>query len=377
METFKPRTVIWDFTSKCNSRCVYCYDANDVEKQDMTVEQAKNVVLPRFKEAGVKTICFSGGEPLLRFDDILSIATDVKNAGIVEVLLATNATIITKEHIKKFKTAYKGCDIFMSVPLDSLNDEVMQELRPPFANGVFLSKLATKSALKQNVIVTIETVVTSKNFASYPAIFDFTKRCGSLCFAETYPFFKEGRGRDDDELSLSVEQIQSLDEIKMANYGKCLTWDFMPFPVPDDVWNLIKHDARDAQITEGCIAGRDYIQIGNDGTLYPCSFLRIPVGNILEDSLVEVWNSNELLTRMRNRDVSGKCGNCPHVKVCGGCRARAFSETGDPLGGVPSCKSSIDGHVLSKEFGKKVMKTYKKQKFLTKLLNIAKKMRLI
>jgi radical SAM protein with 4Fe4S-binding SPASM domain len=341
----------------------------------LSLQQIKETILPRFKEAGVKTICFAGGEPLLRFKDIIAIADDVKKAGIEEVMISTNSILVTNEIVKKFKESYKGVDLFMAIPIDSLDQKTMSVLRPPFNDTVEKSRNAVKLALKNGIVVTVETVVTRKNFDDYPSILKTVKKFGAYCFAETYPLFKEGRGKQScTDLALSDAQLQELDEIKMKNYGKCLTWDFMPFPVGKAEWNTIKNDAREAaQITEGCIAGREYIQVGSDGNVYPCSFLRIKIGNILEKSLKTIWENDPILERFRKRDVTGKCGNCQHKEVCGGCRARAFSETGDYFGGVPSCDSSVDGHLHSKEFTKRVVKTYKKQKLLLSLYHFYKK----
>ena len=36
-------------------------------------------------------------------------------------------------------------------------------------------------------------------------------------------------------------------------------------------------------------------------------------------------------------NLKGKCGQCEYVRVCGGCRARAFEATGDYLAPEPLC----------------------------------------
>ncbi|HEX3033035.1 MAG TPA: radical SAM/SPASM domain-containing protein, partial [Bacillota bacterium] len=41
---------------------------------------------------------------------------------------------------------------------------------------------------------------------------------------------------------------------------------------------------------------------------------------------------------LRNADnMKGKCGVCEYRKVCEGCRARAFAQTGDYLAEEPYC----------------------------------------
>jgi len=370
---YSPRTIIWDFTKHCNMQCSYCYSAESMN-DDLTVNEIRTSVLPQLKMAGVKSLCLSGGEPLLRFKDILDIADDVKKTGIDEFLIATNGSLVDDDKIKQLRRAFKGINLFMSVPVDSLDPAIMAELRPPFNDGLDKSLRAIKIGIKNKLIMTVETVVTPKNIDSYPSIIAFVKHLNNYCFAETYQCFGEGRAKETNSLLLDENQSRRLDEMKLLNYGTCLTWDFMPFPLQQNIWDEIKSDARIAQITQGCVIGREYLQLGNDGTIFPCSFLRMPLGNILKDDLMDVWNNNSLLLKIRAREVGGKCGNCPHKEMCGGCRARAYSETGDALGGVQSCQSSVDGHILSRQFSERVLKTFKKQKRLVKLDQIARKL---
>ena len=43
------------------------------------------------------------------------------------------------------------------------------------------------------------------------------------------------------------------------------------------------------------------------------------------------------MKKIKNREVSGKCGNCKHKMICGGCRACAYQLSGNPLGEDPEC----------------------------------------
>jgi len=47
---------------------------------------------------------------------------------------------------------------------------------------------------------------------------------------------------------------------------------------------------------------------------------------------VEVFRDLRDLTRYK-----GKCGRCEFIRVCGGCRARAYETTGDYLAEEPFC----------------------------------------
>jgi len=388
---FLPSTILWDFTKKCNLRCVYCYNdySNEKEKHtnsilygitppskqpDLSIEQIRQKILPQFKEMKVKSLCLSGGEPLLRFDDIINLAPDFYRIGLEEVLIDTNGTLLNQKRIELIKKAYKKIPhLYFSIPLDSLNPIKMAELRPPMKDILEKTQNSIKLVLKNKLIVTVETVINKVNFDELEAIINFSKKKGMKCFAEIYPIFSVGRAKDRYDLLLNNRELQEFDRLKIKNYGKCLTWDFMPFIPEKKVWEKIKNKARIAQITEGCIAGREYLQLDHAGNVYPCSFLRLFCGNLLVNSLKDIWENNKILIRFRNRQITGKCGICKYKQECGGCRARAFTETGDPYGGVESCEGGPNGHPLERIFTQKLQKIYKTQYLYVKMKNLFKK----
>lgn len=86
----------------------------------------------------------------------------------------------------------------------------------------------------------------------------------------------------------------------------------------------------------GCSAGINGISIRNDGTVTPCTLLYISCGNIFKKSLEDILN-NDIMKKIKNREVEGKCGDCKHKMICGGCRACAYQLSGNPLGEDPEC----------------------------------------
>ena len=61
-------------------------------------------------------------------------------------------------------------------------------------------------------------------------------------------------------------------------------------------------------------------------------------GNLRRSSLGDLWASSELFTGIRRRaSLGGRCGACEMNGHCGGCRARAYGMTGDPMAEDPLC----------------------------------------
>jgi len=91
-------------------------------------------------------------------------------------------------------------------------------------------------------------------------------------------------------------------------------------------------------ITRGCLAGTGFVFISHRGDVQGCGYFNVPAGNIREQSFGQIWNDSPLFCSLRNLDnYKGKCGICEYKRICGGCRARAYEETGDYLEGEPYC----------------------------------------
>src|SRR6056297_4049464 len=61
--------VVWNITSKCNLKCVHCYNDSglNTDCNEVSTEKAKEI-LTDLAEFGVPSVLFSGGEPLMRED---------------------------------------------------------------------------------------------------------------------------------------------------------------------------------------------------------------------------------------------------------------------------------------------------------------------
>jgi radical SAM protein with 4Fe4S-binding SPASM domain len=96
--------------------------------------------------------------------------------------------------------------------------------------------------------------------------------------------------------------------------------------------------------SRGCLAGLGVLFVSHRGDVYPCGYLPVDCGNILEETLTRIWDENNDLARMRDAAaLEGKCGICGYRLVCGGCRARAFGVTGSYMAEEPFCAYSPPG----------------------------------
>jgi radical SAM protein with 4Fe4S-binding SPASM domain len=90
--------------------------------------------------------------------------------------------------------------------------------------------------------------------------------------------------------------------------------------------------------TAGVSDGRGFVFVSHTGEIFPAGFLPLSGGNVLHDSLTDVYRNSDLFKTLRDpQQREGKCGVCEYVKVCGGSRSRAYALTGDFLAEDPRC----------------------------------------
>ena len=91
-------------------------------------------------------------------------------------------------------------------------------------------------------------------------------------------------------------------------------------------------------MTRGCLGGVSFCFISHTGQVQPCGYLELDCGQVSEKGFADIWEGSEIFRNLRDLSLyRGKCGRCEFLKVCGGCRARAYETTGDYLAEEPFC----------------------------------------
>jgi len=86
-----------------------------------------------------------------------------------------------------------------------------------------------------------------------------------------------------------------------------------------------------------CPCGVHYCRITPEGKVTPCPYMPRVAGDLMKTPFRKIWESSPVFTELREGALGGRCGRCRYREVCGGCRARAYARTDDPLGPDDSC----------------------------------------
>ncbi|MEM2777033.1 MAG: SPASM domain-containing protein, partial [Candidatus Bathyarchaeia archaeon] len=269
----------------------------------------------------------------------------------IYVAVATNATLITREKAKEMKEA--GIE-YVQISLDGATPETHDSFRG--APGTFNRTIeGIKNVVAEDFFVNVSTTVTKLNYREVPKILDLCEKLGVDWFM-AYNFIPTGRGVNIAELDLTPEEREELlkmlyERMQKSNVAMLSTApQFARVSLEASCQSealILSHfysaKSREkikglAEFIGGCGAGRFYIAIKPDGTIQPCVFLPLVLGNIKNDNLEELWVTSKILKDLRNKDIlKGHCGICEYRYYCGGCRARAYGYFNDYLAPDPGC----------------------------------------
>ncbi len=355
-----PFLVVWNFTNACNLKCKHCYQRAGARANDELTVEEKFRAVEEMARAGVVSIGFSGGEPLLAYD-FYDVVGKVKKEG-MHVALATNGTLITSKVAKRLKDV--GVD-YVEVSLDSAEPERHDAFRG--VSGSFYRALeGIKHCVDQGIFTCVATTVTQLNLHEISDIIGLAENLRAQRFI-AFNFIPAGRGTDVAEIDLSPEQRESLlkmlidknasGEIQALSTapqlarvslqlsgGEIVAPTHMYIGLPSHIgrpsWDLKVV----AEFIGGCGAGRLYCSLQPNGDVSPCVFMPgLIVGNIRESSFMDIWEKNEVMRRLRDRRwLEGRCGNCKYKHVCGGCRARALGYFNDIMAPDPGCIRELE-----------------------------------
>ncbi len=129
-ETLKTLAVVLHITEKCNLGCRYCYAKRS--KSDMPLVlayRAIDFVAQLGKDCDTVTIVFSGGEPLLVFENIKKIINYSEKNNINNFIIVTNGLALDEEKISFFASNNAS----ISISVDGI--PFAHNLNRPFLDG--------------------------------------------------------------------------------------------------------------------------------------------------------------------------------------------------------------------------------------------------
>jgi len=349
----KLRLLFWESTIRCNLSCAHCrrVETDEEAESDLTTGQARQLI-DQLVQVGraqdfMPILVFSGGEPLCRKDIFELAGYAVSQA--LKCALATNGTLIDANTARQIKA--HGIER-VSISLDGATSDVHNKLR--MQEGSFEAALNGIQCLNDcDIPFQINMTVTRYNIHQLDDIFGLAQRLGAVA-VHLFMLVPVGCGEEfAEEDMLSAEEYEQLlkritheefsgrMEVKVTcgpHYQRVVREQNKADSLLPEQTGAGQTGHKPGHISKGCLAGSGVLFVGHSGDVFPCGYLPVHCGNILQTPIEKIWSESGDLARMRDpRQLKGKCGICSYRGVCGGCRARAFAATGDYMDSEPMC----------------------------------------
>ena len=337
-----PRVVAWESTQACNLVCRHCRASAQREPSpDELTTAAVKTLIDQIAAMSHAIFVISGGEPLMR-EDIFEIASYATERGL-RTAISPNGTLITPETVSRMHDS--GIKR-VSVSIDGSCPERHDEIRG--VAGAYEGALRGVGHCREGELpFQINTTVMRQNVDDLEGIRDLTVSLGAAAW-HVFMLVPTGRGQIDDELT-------------PEGYERILNWIYdaaLESPIPIRVTcgpqfmrlvltrnaetetppNLVGRERGLDRMSRGCLAGQGYCFVSHRGEVFPCGYLPVLAGNVREASFEKIYRESPVFQRLRDlSQLEGKCAACAFLHRCGGCRARAYSLSGDYMAEEPYC----------------------------------------
>lgn len=262
-----PWIILFDPTSACNLMCKGCWSAEYGHSFQLSLDEMRSIVT-QGKEMGTHFYMLTGGEPLIRKNDIVTLASENKEC---TFLIYTNATLIDQ----KFCDEIKKCgNITLALSIEGSKES--NDFRR--GDGAYETTIKAMDLLKQNkILFGISVCYTSKNVESVTSDEFLDKMIEKgVKFALYFNYMPVGSDGQKELIPTPMQRKYMYMWLKRTRNGKTgkpiFVMDFQD----------------DGEYVGGCIAGgRNYFHINSKGDIEPCVFVHYSDSNIRENTLLE------------------------------------------------------------------------------------------
>lgn len=331
-KVFIPLEAYFDYTSKCNRACSYCYNKKFLGNVTMKPEMVRKIISD-FAELGIMRIHLAGGEPTINYSDLKNYI-DACNRENLILSMATNGSLLDD----------KMCDLLMSNDLLSIS-------------------ISIDSAIKEKNDMTRGNDSYIKIMTGLKKLLEYKEKNNSkteICFK---PVYYPNITKEELEAFICLSKELGIQKLKFANPERCLDHNVgyygkikeQYYQTARMIQEFIDENICDLKITNitnpilydfiigieennGCIGAQELITINPDGRITPCLMNHYLLGNIydyksLKDFLVNSEKLKEYIAMIGNNDC-----NCDSQESCrGGCQVRKIVEYGKIYSHDPLC----------------------------------------
>ena len=266
-----PWLILFDPTSACNMKCTGCWAGTYGNKHNLSFSDMDKIV-SEGKALGTYLYMLTGGEPLIRKEDILKLA---KKHNDVQFAIYTNSTLIDRELCEKV-VELGNIAFFISIEGSPATNDARR------GDGHYMAAMNAMDLLKEfGIIFGTSICYTNQNIYTVTCdeFLNMLSKKGAK-FGFFFHYMPVGNNASVELLPSPENRKYIIERIRYIRSNDCN----IPF-FPIDFQN-------DGEYVGGCIAGgRNYFHINSAGDAEPCVFIHYSNNNIHTSTLLEILQS--------------------------------------------------------------------------------------
>ena len=286
-----PWLILFDPTSACNMKCTGCWAGTYGDKHNLDFSDMDKIITEG-KALGIYLYMLTGGEPLIRKNDILELA---KKHNDVQFAIYTNSTLIDRELCESV-VELGNIAFFISIEGSPTTNNARR------GDGHYESAMAAMDLLKEYGILFGSSICyTNQNIYTVTCdeFLNMLSEKGAK-FGFFFHYMPIGNKASTELLPSPENRKYIIDRIRYIRSADCN----IPF-FPIDFQN-------DAKYVGGCIAGgRNYFHINSAGDAEPCVFIHYSDKNIHTSTLLEILQSPLFMAYHKNQPFNNN-----HLMPC-------------------------------------------------------------
>ncbi len=266
------RTVLIAITKKCSLNCEHCFEWENLNQKEQLSANDIISMIHQYQDYGTTQFILSGGEPMLRINDLYKILATAKPGA--DFWVVTSGLGLKQEQAEKLKS-YGLTGVMVS--LDHFNPDKHNAFRG-FDQAYEWAIKAVQNANSVGLVTTLTLCVT-KEFISRENLDSYMKLAKSLWVAFVQLIEPRATGRyAGKDVLLDEKELYLLDQFYLE-YNSSPKYNDYP------IINYLGYHQRKV----GCFgAGNRFFYVDTDGDAHICPYCSGKAGKVKEHSVEEM-----------------------------------------------------------------------------------------
>ena len=262
-------SIIFAITKKCPLRCEHCFEWDRLNKTETLSINDLHQITNKFQNRGLGQIQFSGGEPLQRFDDLISVSKLAKKG--TDFWVLTSGYGLNNAKAKQLQeTGFTG----VNISLDHWDPATHDAFRG-MPNSYNWVEQAAENVQKEGLVLAL-TLCATKTFTNNENLWKYAelaKKIGAGFVQILEPKAVGHYNGKDVDLTLDQQLIIEKFFLEINGIKKFSDYPIFQYPA---------HHQRKT----GCFGAGDlYMYVDSNGDAHACPFCQNKVGNCISGSI--------------------------------------------------------------------------------------------